>query len=219
MNKTIKENLRVLLIQPPMFHRRLNIAPNLGLAYIAAVLEMDNIEVKVLDAAAEGIFYDEMIQNIRIFKPHIIGAGGQTPVSPRSLNIFQRVKREVDQKIITMAGGPHFTFTDKESLEQCQALDIVVRGEAEYTVRDLCQKIAEGDGIEKVRGITYRTNRGEIVTNPDRDPIADLDELPFPAWHLFPMESMATGLFQASERGLSGVLASQTRLGHRYPDA
>ena len=67
----------------------------------------------------------------------MVGAGGQTPVSPRSLTIFSRIKKEVDPGIITIAGGPHFTFTDLESLEQCPELDAVVRGEGEATVSHL----------------------------------------------------------------------------------
>ncbi len=45
--------MRVMLIQPPMFHLEMNIAPNIGLAYIAAVLEQDGIDVRMVDAAAE----------------------------------------------------------------------------------------------------------------------------------------------------------------------
>ena len=180
--------MRVLLIQPPMFHLGVNIAPNLGLAYIAAVLERSGIEVKVLDAAAEGIFFDEIITRIERFRPHLIGAGGQTPVSPRSLTIFKRVKQEIDPGIVTIAGGPHFTFTDRESLEQCSGLDIVVRGEGEETIRELCEKREAGEGIEGIQGITYRSTEGAIIRNPDREPIADIDALPFPAWHLFPVE-------------------------------
>ena len=109
--------MKVLLIQPPMFHLKMHLAPNLGLAYIAAVLEKDGVEVRVYDAAAEDVSYDEIIDQIKSFRPHLIGAGGQTPVSPRALTIFQRAKKEVDPGIVTLAGGPHFSFTDRESLE------------------------------------------------------------------------------------------------------
>jgi radical SAM superfamily enzyme YgiQ (UPF0313 family) len=171
-----------------MFHLGINVAPNLGLAYIAAVLEKDGVEVKVLDAAAEGIFFDEVVERIREFRPHLIGAGGQTPVSPRSLTIFRRAKKEADPSIVTLAGGPHFSFTDQESLEECSELDIVVRGEGEETIRELCQKLEAGESLDEVKGITYRNSKGRIARNEDRDPIANLDSLPFPAWHLFPVE-------------------------------
>ncbi len=180
--------MRVMLIQPPMFHLAINIAPNLGLAYIAAVLEQEGIEVQIVDAAADNLSYDKILERIRTFQPHLIGAGGQTPVSPRSLTIFQRTKQEVSPDIVTIAGGPHFTFTDRESLEEYPELDVVVRGEGEATISHLCRNIEAGKSLEDVAGITWRNKDGEIVRNADREPIADLDAIPFPAWHLFPVE-------------------------------
>ena len=121
--------MRVMLIQPPMYHLKMQLSPNLGLAYIAAVLERDGFKVQVIDAAAENLGYDEIIERIRKFSPAVIGAGGQTPVSKRSMTIFTRAKEEVSQDIVTVAGGPHFSFADRESLAECPQLDVVVRGE------------------------------------------------------------------------------------------
>ena len=180
--------MKVLLIQPPMFHQQVQLSPNLGLASIAAVLEQDGAEVKVVDAAAEDLSYDSILDRIRSFQPHIIGAGGQTPVIPRSLTIFRRTKKEISSDIITIAGGPHFTFTDRESLEECPELDIVVRGEGEATISHLCKAIETKEPLNKVPGITFRDKDGTIIRNPDREPIADIDSLPFPAWHLFPVD-------------------------------
>jgi radical SAM superfamily enzyme YgiQ (UPF0313 family) len=181
--------MKVMLIQPPMFHLAVNIAPNIGLAYIAAVLERDGIEVKVVDAAAENLKYDHIIDRVRDFQPDIIGAGGQTPVSPRTLTIFRKVKHTVSPAIITIAGGPHFSFTDQESLEACPELDIVVRGEGEATMSELCKKLGAGESLQGVSGITWRSADGAVITNPDREPISNLDALPLPAWHLFPVRN------------------------------
>jgi radical SAM superfamily enzyme YgiQ (UPF0313 family) len=178
--------MRVLLIQPPMFHLKVNVAPNVGIASIAAVLEREGVAVGIIDAAAEDLSFDQIIHRAKEFSPDIVGAGGQTPVSHRSLQIFRRVKREVSPRIYTIAGGPHFTFTDMESLKECPELDIVVRGEAEITLLELCRALEAGNDLGEVEGITFRNAKGEITSMPDREPIPDLDSLPFPAWHLFP---------------------------------
>ena len=180
--------MRVMLIQPPMYHLKMQLSPNLGLAYIAAVLERDGFEVQVVDAAAENLDHDGVIERIRDFSPSVIGAGGQTPVSRRSLTIFARAKEEISQNIVTVAGGPHFTFADTESLAECPQLDVIVRGEGEETMSRLCQRIAAGEPLDDLRGITWRNGQGEAVRNPARPPIADIDSLPFPAWHLFPVD-------------------------------
>jgi radical SAM superfamily enzyme YgiQ (UPF0313 family) len=169
-----------------MFHLKVNIAPNVGIASIAAVLEKEGITVGIVDAAAENLSFDQVIHRIKKFTPDIVGAGGQTPVSHRSLHIFRRVKKEINPRIYTIAGGPHFSFTEKESLSECPELDIVIRGEAEMTVLELCRALEQGKNLEDVKGITFRNPKGEILSTPDREPIPDLDTLPFPAWHLFP---------------------------------
>ena len=46
----------------------------------------------------------------------------------------------------------------------------------------------ENEIFDDCLGITYKTSDGQIHNNPDRTPIADLDSLPWPAYHLFKME-------------------------------
>lgn len=181
--------MRVLLIQPPLLHfARFVKLPNIGLASIAAVLEEAGIEVKIIDANAEDISLDEIITRIKKINPDIVGSGGQTPISHLSLEIFKRTKTEVNKNIVTLAGGPHFSFTAEESLQKCPELDLVVRGEAEYTTLEICNQLDKGRYFSDIRGITYRDPKGNIIKTQDREPIADLDALPFPAWHLFPIE-------------------------------
>jgi len=81
-------------------------------------------------------------------------------------------------------GGPHATSQPELTLRKCRSIDIVVRGEGEFTMLDL----ANGLLLEDIGGITFRDGNG-IVRNPDRPLFSNLDELPFPARHLLDMES------------------------------
>ena len=85
--------MRVLLIQTPSWITdKVCVLPNIGLAYIAAVLEKAGINVGVYDAIAEGVLpnnLNKIIDRIKEFRPDIIGAGGQTPSSIFSLNISE----------------------------------------------------------------------------------------------------------------------------------
>ena len=65
-----------------------------------------------------------------------------------------------------------------------------MRKEGEFTLLELVQRLEAGKSINDVQGITYRKNEDEIVRNPDRPYIEDLDALPFPALHLWPIERM-----------------------------
>ena len=61
---------------------------------------------------------------------------------------------------------------------------IVVRGEPELTVRDLCRHIAQHETYRDVKGISFLNVNEEIRHNPTRELIPNLDILPFPARHL-----------------------------------
>ncbi|HZV82328.1 MAG TPA: hopanoid biosynthesis associated radical SAM protein HpnJ [Geobacteraceae bacterium] len=76
---------------------------------------------------------------------------------------------------VTVLVGPHVSVLPEESLRQAAgAVDIVCRGEFDYSIAELC----EGREWEKVDGISFRSG-GDMVHTPDREPIRDLDALPF----------------------------------------
>lgn len=60
----------------------------------------------------------------------------------------------------------------------------VVRGEPEYTVRELVEALRDGSPVDGIQGISYIGPDGKIVNNRPRPLIKDLDELPFAARHL-----------------------------------
>ncbi len=65
--------------------------------------------------------------------------------------------------------------------------DIIMTGEAELTVLELADAIRGKKELRDVRGIAYLEDGKEIVTGPGRV-INHLDELPFPAWDLLPLD-------------------------------
>jgi len=76
---------------------------------------------------------------------------------------------------VTVLVGPHVSVLPEESLRQGGgAVDIVCRGEFDYSIRELC----EGVEWQRVGGISFRDG-DEMVHTPNREPIRDLDSLPF----------------------------------------
>lgn len=53
---------------------------------------------------------------------------------------------------------------------------------------DIVKTIKEHGDISKILGITFRGKLGDIVRNPNRPLIKNLDKLPFPARHLLPTD-------------------------------
>jgi len=77
--------------------------------------------------------------------------------------------------IVTVLVGPHVSILPEESLRQSEgAVDIICRGEFDYSIKELC----EGQAWEDVAGLSFRRG-SDVVHTPDRQPLKDLDALPF----------------------------------------
>jgi len=75
---------------------------------------------------------------------------------------------------ITFVGPPVTTDTEK-ALNECAALDFICRREFDYSVVEF----AQGKPLNEILGISYKKPSGEIVHNPDRPQIEDLDAMPW----------------------------------------
>ncbi|MCW4000098.1 MAG: B12-binding domain-containing radical SAM protein [Candidatus Bathyarchaeota archaeon] len=174
----------------------------LGIGYLAAVLEKNNYQVDVIDCQVLNLSMDEFRSEIAKRKPNIVGVTSSTLTYKTGLKLV-KIAREVCPNCVTIAGGAHVTFWDDHALEECPELDIVVRREAEDTLLELVQRIEAGKDTSDVVGTTCRKG-GKIQRNPDRPYIEDLDSLPFPARHLWPMEKFSQYedvLYLAMSRG------------------
>jgi len=174
----------------------------LGLGYLAAVLEKNNYQVDVIDCQVLKLSFDDFKSEIRKRQPDIVGVTSSTLTYQTGLKLI-KIAKEACPNCITLAGGSHVTFWDDHALEECQELEIVIRREGENTILELVQRIETGKSYTDVLGTTCRKD-GKIVRNPDRPYIEDLDSLPFPARHLWPMErfrELEDILYLATSRG------------------
>ena len=103
---------------------------------------------------------------------------------PLTLRIAAEVKR-VHRRSVVVLGGPQASVVDVATMRAFPFIDLVVRGEAEHSLPELVDALAGRGSLPAVPGITFRQN-GEIVRSPEAPLVADLDALPFPAFHLFP---------------------------------
>ncbi|MBF0619353.1 MAG: radical SAM protein, partial [Candidatus Omnitrophica bacterium] len=82
-------------------------------------------------------------------------------------------------------GGPQASVTGQRLMERFSWLDAVIVGEGERTIVEIAARMGRPDRYEGVAGVIFR--RGDaIIDNGPRPMIADLDELPRPAYHLLP---------------------------------
>ena len=182
------KRVKVALISPPppspwAFVDYQN--PSIGIAYLAAVLEKNGCRVMVLDCPALKMTYKDIEEEIRRFEPDIVGVTSVTATFLPALKVAHTIKESFPQALIVF-GGPHVTITDEQILSEQKDVDVIVRGEGEQTVADIARVASGAKSIDQVAGITFRKN-GQIVRTPDRPFIQNLDELPPPAYHYFPL--------------------------------
>ena len=191
--------MNVLLINPK-FHLPIDTrtTPHLGLAYLGAVSERRGDNVKIYDADIEEESLPEVLAG---FRPDIVGITANTPQVHQAWRTAGEIKAVMDVPVVI--GGPHPSVLDEESALRPE-IDVVVRGEGEDVWVKLCDIVEHlratrpdfhsedlrtpGIGLpEDLFGITYQTPDGEVRRHAEAPPIADLDSLPWPAYHLFKM--------------------------------
>ncbi len=150
---------------------------NLGLRYIAAFLEKNGVKVALepYDPGTKA----ELLQQIRETRPRIVGF---SLIFQRMLPDFTELISYLREHGVTahFTIGGHFpTVEYAAALAAVPGLDSVVRGEGELTLLELFQKIDRPDSWPGIKGLAFRLN-GNILGNPPRPLIPDLDILPFP---------------------------------------
>jgi hypothetical protein len=137
-----------------------------------------NLMVNAGDIAIDAGFNEKAAGIILSRGDKVIGFNTRCDSYPSVINIA-RCCKEKDPGRTIILGGPHATQVDVETLEAFKFIDIIVRGEGEETLSELCLALAHSKPLSGIRGITYRLG-GKAIRNADRKLIADLDSLPLP---------------------------------------
>ncbi len=154
-----------------------------GIAYIAAILEKEGYQVSIWD---RNVNREDSGKVLNKLQPDIIGISVMTGrCILDAIELSQKVKT-LYPEIPIIWGGYHPTLLPDQTLTE-DYIDYIVYGEGEYTMLDLAKSIERNSPIEEVKGIYYKKG-SKILATPLRPLIKDLDELPFPAWHLFDMK-------------------------------
>jgi len=178
----------VYLINPPVYRSRDNVwraldttMPPTGLGILAAVARREaGARVRLLDAAALRLDLDGVRERLRDVRPGLVGITATTLTVRAALAIARAAKEEHPGATVVL-GGVHPTVAPDEVLAE-PAVDLVVRGEGEHTLSDL---LAGRDRAD-IAGLSYRRD-GNVIHNPDRQRLPDLDALPLPAYDLLPV--------------------------------
>jgi len=154
----------------------------LGLAYIAGYLVSKNISVRIIDAPAEKLEGDDIINSILNQGENIIGISMLTPTFGVVKDLCRKIRHAFKDCMLVL-GGPHCTALPEQTLQEIPEADITCIGEGEQTMTEIAEKNKNSD-FGSIKGICYRS--GDKILRTEERP--ELDTIPPPARHLLPME-------------------------------
>lgn len=195
--------------------------PQVSLAQLAAILKPE-YTVEIIDANAARMGWDEFEKLLEEKRPTYYLTQVTAPTLKNDMyGVF--LAKALGAK--TMAFGTHVTPMTLETMRPFPALDFVLRGEPEATIRELLDRlenkspsnpnvakiVAETSHLQTRRvgvdlhidsfpmlnettpyatilGLAWRNAKGEIVINPDRPFIPNLDDLPIPLHEMLPLD-------------------------------
>ncbi|MBL7197373.1 MAG: radical SAM protein [Candidatus Omnitrophica bacterium] len=174
---------KVLLINPygnlPGTNVTATLYPPLGLAYLASVLRNNNIQVKIIDTSALALSNEQVMKIVFDEKPELVGISINIATARSGVELSKCIKKTT--KIDVCLGGPFVSSNTKHVLKSANA-DIAVIGEGENTLLEICR----GKYLSEIKGVAWRSADDNIIINEPADLIQNLDDLPIPAYDLFP---------------------------------
>ncbi|MBI2362339.1 MAG: cobalamin B12-binding domain-containing protein [Elusimicrobia bacterium] len=195
-----------VLVRIPMVVSRWAMAsplcPPIGLAYLAGSMRKAGLAVRCVDALGEAPFKHTLLEDPNFMTygltvPEIAEKVGRADVIGVSV-IFSngwpvakrivRAIRAANPDALIVLGGEHVTAVPEFCLSDCPEADVCVRGEGEETLVELVRAHDEGRDLSGVAGLAVRKD-GAPGRTAERGRIRALDDIPWPAWELVPLET------------------------------
>jgi anaerobic magnesium-protoporphyrin IX monomethyl ester cyclase len=196
---------KILLITPPYHCGVLESAGTwmpLGMVYVAGSLQQAGFDVKIYDAMSKYHTFDDIRQEIELYKPDAVGTAAYTSSLSAAVGVL-KVAKEVDSDLITFLGGIHSNFCWDEILQKNNSeVDYIVRGEGEITTTELLDHVFSGKYLD-VQGVAYPRD-GKVISTKERALIKDLDSLPL-AWDLVEWKDYS---FKTKKNSILAVVSS-----------
>jgi len=180
---------KVLLIQPlgdlnnADAFVRTNEPEPLSLEYLQAALEQIGI--------ASNLYYgkideDNLFQELLSSSIVAVCFSVYTYQYPYCLGLANKIKtvfKELNKNApIIIFGGYHSSAMPETIIEENQ-IDIVIKGEGEYVLQNVMQKIIQKEDLAGVNGIWYKNKNGSLLKTSYGERIEDIDRLPLPKRH------------------------------------
>lgn len=149
------------------------------LSHAAGVAIKSGHAVDLVDAPAAGASVQAIIDRIQAMNVEAVVCDTSTPSILNDIKVIESLVAAKPALHVLLVGR-HVSALPNETIASSEAIEAVAVREYEYTVRDWLAAKACGADLSAVDGLVWRNRKtGEILANKQREPIQDLDELPF----------------------------------------
>jgi radical SAM superfamily enzyme YgiQ (UPF0313 family) len=175
--------MKIAFIKPPVGGilglEMLTFVEPLGPICVAACLERDGHECKVIDLRIDG--EKKGLADCQAFAPDIVGLQCNfTTERKRTVHLAQKIKRLIPNAVVVVGG--HDSSRDPGWFHD-DCVDVIAIGDGEEVMPPLVEALKSGGDLRTCLGLVFREN-GEWVTTPPASMRTHLDEYPLPARHL-----------------------------------
>ena len=150
--------------------------PPLGIETLAPVLRQAGHEVRMFDTCHPKMKEPAIAEAVVEEKPDVLALSFLSTTSYLTLKSMARRLKEAAPQTPLIAGGVFATMNAAHILKDCPHIDCVGRGEGEELLPEYLGNL---DNLGAVDGLTWRSG-DEVLQNPERSPIKDLDRFPYP---------------------------------------
>ncbi len=187
----------VLLINPPyriappfIYDHYEQIDPPRNLAIIAAWLERRDITVEILDTTVLEMSFDDIADALRARQPKVVGITNRSTSTFPMVEQTARLVKDIHPKVPIVVGGTYVSWMPMEAIERCAHIDYLIVGEGDVAGPELIDRLLGSKPISDVKGIVYRDTADprKFHRTPPAPLIETLDDVPFPAYHLVPID-------------------------------
>jgi len=165
----------MILVVPPNHTERFAF-PQMGIVSLASSLKREGIKVSVCDCQLQRDYLKSLFSAIA--EDNTIGFYTTTYSYPFVKGAATAIK-EINPGARIILGGPHASHMPQRLVEDFA--DIVVSGEGEQ----ILPQVLSNENLKDIPSVSYKDSNGNIIENPQQDPIENLDSLALPAWDLF----------------------------------
>ncbi len=158
--------------------------PPLGIQTLAPAIRSHGNEVSMYDTCHPEMKEEHIERDVKEAKPDVIALSFLSTTSYLVMkSMAKRLKKTAPETPI-ITGGAFATANAVQILNDAPYIDCVGRGEGEELIPDYLNNL---NNLKSVKGLTWRLN-GEVVDNPQRPLIKDLDQFPYPDRKSLPIE-------------------------------